>query len=105
VFANIDKFWYLIPFSMWYFLSSMLLGGKEFCHVVLKEWLRSNNPEDTQKLFVLISCIQRNLVPFGDGDIIVNAESFYNEFVQFLKLGRKTVSKLIVVQGLYVNGN
>ena len=89
---------------MWYLLLSMLLGGKEFHHVVLKEWLRSNNPEDAQKLFVLISRIQRNLVPFGDGDIIVNAESFYNEFVQF-KLGRKTVSKLIVVQGLYVNGN
>ena len=98
MFANIDKFWHLISFSMWYFLLSMLLGGKEFRHVVLKEWLRSNNPEDAQKLFVLISRIQRNLVPFGDGDI------FYNEFVQF-KLGRKTVSKLIVVQGLYVNGN
>ena len=76
----------------------MLIGGKEFSHVVLKT-------QGHAEVACFISCIQRNLVPFSNDAIVVNAEGFYNEFVQF-KLGRQMVSKLAhCCPGLYVNGN
>ena len=80
--------------------------GNEFRHIVLKSWLRSAAPEHSGKLFVWIVRVKKKLVCMDSQElgVIVNAEELYNEYCMH-KLAKKSISTLIVVQGLYVSVN
>ena len=78
--------------------------GKDFRHVVLKSWLRSTTTGSEAEVFVLIGRVQKNLQVHGEGDSIVNARSLYEQYIKH-KLARKSISKLIIVEGMYINGN
>ena len=77
-----------------------------FRHIVLKSWLRSAAPEHSGKLFVWIVRVKKNLVCMDSQElgVIVNAEELYNKYCMH-KLAKKSISTLIVVQGLYVSVN
>ena len=80
--------------------------GKEFRHIVLKTWLRSSMPEQSEKLFLCIRRVKKNLLWLDNEDVgvVVNAQELYEKYTKF-KLARKTLSKLIAVRGLYITGN
>jgi len=80
--------------------------GKEFRHIVLKTWLRSSMPEQSEKLFLCIRRVKKNLLWLDNEDVgvVVNAQELYEKYTKF-KLARKTLSKLIAVRGLYITDN
>ena len=77
---------------------------KEWHFPVLKSWLRSTTTGSEAEVFVLIGRVQKNLQVHGEGDSIVNARSLYEQYIKH-KLARKSISKLIIVEGMYINGN
>ena len=80
-------------------------NGSMFRHVLLKCWFRSDTRDRLGKLFAQISLIGRNLIFISDGqDLLIPAREFYTEWVCH-RMSRKSVSKIIIVQNLYVNGN
>ena len=80
--------------------------GKDFRHIVLKSWLRSSAPQQSGKVFISIRRIKKNLVWLDHEElgVVVDGQQLYEKFVKY-KLAKKSVSKIIVVQGLYVNAN
>ena len=80
-------------------------NGSMFRHVLLKCWFRSDTRDHLGKLFAQISLIGRNLIFISDGqDLLIPAREFYTEWMCH-RMSRKSVSKIIIVQNLYVNGN
>ena len=77
--------------------------GKDFRHIVLKQWLRSSETESEPKVYVHIARVKKNLQWYDKSDVgvVVNAHELYNEFVKY-KLAKKSVSKLIIAQRLYI---
>ena len=82
--------------------------GKDFRHIVLKSWLRSSAPQQSGKVFISIRRIKKNLVWLDHEElgVVVDGEQLYEKFVKY-KLAKKSlsVSKIIIVQGLYINAN
>ena len=77
--------------------------GKDFRHIVLKAWVRSTMSGNADRLFVCIRCVKKNLqwLDTEEMGVVVDAQQLYNEYVKH-KLAKKSLSKLIVVQGLYI---
>ena len=59
--------------------------------------------DNADRLFVCIRCVKKNLqwLDTEEMGVVVDAQQLYNEYVKH-KLAKKSLSKLIVVQGLYI---
>jgi hypothetical protein len=80
-------------------------SGTIFRHIVLKSWFRSDSAERRGLLFAHISLLQKNLLFVSDGqDLVVPARDLYKEWVSH-RMSTKSISKIIVVENLFVNGN
>ena len=77
--------------------------GKDFRHIVLKAWVRSTMSGNADRLFVCIRRVKKNLqwLDTEEMGVVVDAQQLYNKYVKH-KLAKKSLSKLIVVQGLYI---
>ena len=80
--------------------------GKEFRHIVLTTWLRSSMPQHSQEVFLAIRRVKRNLLWLDPQElgVVVHANELYDKYLKY-KLAQKSLSKLIVVKGLYINAN
>ena len=82
--------------------------GKDFRHSVLESWLHSSAPQHSAKVFISIRRIKKNLVWLYHKElgVVVDGQQLYEKFVKYkLAIAKKSISKIIVVQGLYMNAN